>query len=128
MYKSIHEYLDVHLGDNPTDQDIKQCKTDYWKWYRTHHRKQRTKEAKALHLTISKKVWKHLQIKAKKYGIDVYIYIKRHLRHGIDTTLEVDRKTSANLMQSTQLIQDYLYGDISLEMLQATLEKMILKT
>ncbi len=127
MYKSVHEYLDKHLGTNPSDTEIKQCKKAYWKWYRKQHRQKRVAKAKALNLTIPLELWNNLKVRASASGMDVYDFIKRHLKSGVESTLEMDRAITIQLMQCLEHIKDYMHGDISIETLHTALERIILK-
>lgn len=80
MKYTLHQYLDMHLGTSPSDEDIARVKKEYWALYRSEHRRQRLQEAKALYLTIEEELWNKLLSEAKKADIDVYLLIKQKLQ------------------------------------------------
>jgi hypothetical protein len=108
-YKNLHEYLDAHLGMNPSDADIKQAKTEYWKGYRTEHRKKRLQEAKALNLTLPLALWDTIIERSKKAGLDVYDFIKLSLENKIVESSSNQRNSiKKELYECIEMIEEYL--------------------
>lgn len=127
MYSNLHEYLDAHLGINPSKEDIKQCKRDYWKWYRTEHRKRRVHEAKALHLTITDKLWEKLKIRSRNARMNVYDFIKQQLDTGFEANTEMNVQLVLEVMQIFEMLKDYTHGEITIETVIDRFERLILK-
>ena len=124
-YTSLHHYLDIHLGEHSSDVDIKQAKSDYWKWYRTQHRKQRRVEAKSLHLTVSTILWDALNRKASKSKMNVYDFIKRILEDSNEQKPQIQTQLSVAIFTCYELLKDYTENETSIESVLDAMETLI---
>lgn len=124
-YTSLHHYLDVHLSENASDTDIKQAKADYWKWYRTEHRRQRREEAKSLHLTISLVLWESLNSLAKASGISVYDFVKDLLEDAVQKKPRVEIQVSVAVFSCYELLKDYTENETTIESVLDAMEHVI---
>lgn len=126
-YDNLHEYLDAHLGENPSAEDIKYCKNEYWKWYRSKHRKRRVTEAKALNLTINSKLWEKLKVRSHNASMNIYDFIKQHLESGFEPNVEMNVQFTLEIMIIFELLKDYTHGDVTIETVLNKFEHLILK-
>lgn len=75
-YTSLHDYLDTVLShiDNPSHQEIKQAKRDYWKQYYTHYRRQKRIVRKEYTLGFDTDSLKQLQQKKGNLSVSQFLY------------------------------------------------------
>jgi len=76
-YKSVHEYLDDVLSSvsNPSYEQIKLTKLDYWKCYYTHYRKQKRKTRKEFTLGFDKERLKLINDKKGTLTVSKFLYL-----------------------------------------------------
>lgn len=125
-YTSLFDYLDEHLPDHPTKEQILVCKGAYYKRYRRQHRKQRVKDAKALSLTISKELWQELVSRSEEIGLNTYDYIKT-LLCSTQTHLMNEYQFSTELYLSFECLKQYIDGDGSIDEVYQSMKQLILK-
>ncbi len=76
QYKSLHEYLDSVLGaiSSPTNKQIKEAKSEYWKlWYR-YYRKQQRKRRKEFTLGFDTKQLAEIQEQKGHHSTSDFLY------------------------------------------------------
>lgn len=126
-YTSVYDYLDTHLGEHPSKEQIIACKKTYYKLYKKEHRRVRTQNAKALSLTISTSLWNSLKEQAQALGMDTYKYIKVRLGNAPEVNLEMEYVLSKELFLCFELLKEYINGEISIEKVYSVMEHIILK-
>jgi hypothetical protein len=113
-YTSLHDYLDTALShiDNPSHQEIKQAKRDYWKQYYTHYRRQKRIVRKEYTLGFDADSLKQLQQKKGDLSVSQFLYqiVEQAIDGKYPTVLDktllgnIDRQ----LMQLINLLEDLL--------------------
>lgn len=113
-YTSLHNYLDTTLShiDNPSHQEIKQAKRDYWKQYYTHYRRQKRNVRKEYTLGFDVDILKQLQQKKGNLSVSQFLYqiVEQAIDEKCPTTQDktllgnIDRQ----LMQLINLLEDLL--------------------
>lgn len=75
-YTSLHDYLDAKLShiDNPTHNQIKEAKREYWKQYYTHYRRQKRKVRKEYTLGFTPDSLKQIKDKKGKLSVSQFLY------------------------------------------------------
>lgn len=75
-YTSLHNYLDAELShlDNPSHQQIKQAKREYWKQYYAHYRRDKRKIRKEYTLGFDANALKQIQQKKGKLTVSQFLY------------------------------------------------------
>lgn len=116
-YTSLHDYLDTALShiDNPSHQEIKQAKRDYWKQYYTHYRRQKRIVRKEYTLGFDAGSLKQLQQKKGDLSVSQFLYqIVEQAIDGKHPTVQ-DKTLLGNidrqLMQLINLLEDLLVSE-----------------
>lgn len=116
-YTSLHDYLDTALShiDNPSHQEIKQAKRDYWKQYYSHYRRQKRIVRKEYTLGFDAGSLKELQQKKGDLSVSQFLYqIVEQAIDGKHPTVQ-DKTLLGNidrqLMQLINLLEDLLASE-----------------
>jgi hypothetical protein len=128
-YKSVHQYLDFVLQNNPnaSHDEIKEAKDQYWKLYYTHYRKNKRKNRKEFTLGFYSKQLKQID---KKRGVKT---VSQFLYETIDKELISDSATSFNTESLSQIhlqlmklitIIEELLDDTDLDQITNVLERL----
>lgn len=115
-YTSLHDYLDAALShiDNPSHQEIKQAKRNYWKLYYTHYRRQKRIVRKEYTLGFDTDSLKQLQQKKGDLSVSQFLY--QIVEQAIGKLPTVQDKTllgniDRQLMQLINLLEDLLASE-----------------
>lgn len=75
-FTSVHHYLDTVFANrvNPSEQEVKQAKCDYWKLYHSYYRKQRRKRKKEFTLGFDKKTLIKIHQRKEKLSVSEFLY------------------------------------------------------
>ena len=75
-FTSVHHYLDTVFVNsvNPSEQEVKQAKCDYWKLYHSYYRKQRRKRKKEFTLGFDKKTLIRIHQRKEKLSVSEFLY------------------------------------------------------
>ncbi|WP_335974018.1 hypothetical protein [Gaetbulibacter jejuensis] len=116
-YTSLHDYLDTALShiDNPSHQEIKQAKRNYWKQYYTHYRRQKRIVRKEYTLGFDTHSLKQLQQKKGNLSVSQFLYqIVEQAIDGKRQTVQ-DKTLLGNidrqLMKLINLLEDLLASE-----------------
>lgn len=99
-YSSLHSYLDDVLGkmDNPSLEQIKQAKNDYWRLYFRHYRKGQRKVRKEFTLGFDRHTLERIDHQRGELSVSKFLYavVEQALGKGMTTT-PIDRELLNNI-------------------------------
>lgn len=84
-YNSLHEYLDTLFdGKDPSNSEIIQAKSDYWRLYNNALKRHQRKVLKYVRLSFTRSEHKQLSQLASGHSLKLHEYIKRAIESSAD--------------------------------------------
>ena len=125
-YKSLYEYLSVKLVcfSNPTDEEIKALKAQYWKEYYSHYQKQRRQRVKEFTLGFNSNMITLIHQKRDGQSVSEYLYsCVFNALEGGPKDLKLIQDVYTNQMEIIANLEELIEED-NLQISDELLEKM----